>query len=181
LVAVQVSNCRKGKTHLSGRISRGGPEKAREKLDDVRKQLAGNIDPSQQRKAQKAALIERVENTFEAIAREWFTLNSPKWESSHGDKTIRRLEINVFPWIGERPLRDVTAPELLSVIRRIEARSANETAHQTLQACGRVFRYAIATGRADRDPSRDLAGAPTSRIRGCKRNITTTARPPHDQ
>lgn len=136
-----------------------GLEEAREKLDDVRKQLAANIDPSQQRKAQKASLAERVENTFEAIAREWFTLNSPKWQSTHGHKTIRRLEINVFPWIGERALREVTAPELLSVIRRIEVRNANETAHRTLQACGRVFRYAIATGRAERDPSRDLAGA----------------------
>jgi integrase len=136
-----------------------GLKEAREKLDDVRKQLAARIDPSEQRKAQKVALIERVENTFEAIAREWFTLNSPKWASTHGDKTIRRLEINVFPWIGSRPLREVTAPELLAAIRRIEARNANETAHRTLQACGRVFRYAVATGRADRDPSRDLSGA----------------------
>jgi integrase len=136
-----------------------GLKDAREKLDEVRKQLAANIDPSGQRKAQKAAVIEKIENTFEAIAREWFKLNSPKWAASHGDKIIRRLEINVFPWIGARALREVTAPELLAVIRRIESRNANETAHRTLQACGRVFRYAIATARADRDPSRDLAGA----------------------
>jgi integrase len=65
----------------------------------------------------------------------------------------------VFPWLGSRPIKAITAPELLSVLRKIDSRGANETAHRALQVCGRVFRYAIATGRADRDPSRDLSGA----------------------
>jgi len=74
-----------------------GLKDAREKLDEVRRQLASDIDPSEQRKAKKIALVEKTENTLEAIAREWIALNSPKWASNHGDKIIRRLEINVFP------------------------------------------------------------------------------------
>jgi integrase len=136
-----------------------GLKDARDKLDEVRKYLAANIDPSEQRKAQMLALVEKVENTFEAIAREWFVLHSPKWASNHGDKIIRRLEKNVFPWLGTRAIRNVTAPELLAVLRRIESRNANETAHRVLRYCGRIFRYAIAMARADRDPSRDLMGA----------------------
>jgi integrase len=136
-----------------------GLKDARDKLDEVRKQLASDIDPSEQRKAKKAASVQSTENTFEAVAREWFALNLPRWQSNYGDKTIRRLEANIFPWLGTRPVREVTAPELLTVLRRIESRSANDTAHRALQDCGRIFRYAIATSRADRDLSRDLAGA----------------------
>jgi hypothetical protein len=78
-----------------------GLKDARDRLDEVRKQVAANIDPSERRKAEKAAIIEKVENTFEAIAREWFTLHSPKWAASHGGKIIRRLELNIFPWLGD--------------------------------------------------------------------------------
>jgi integrase len=132
---------------------------AREKREEARRQVAAGIDPGEQRKAAKVALIESTENTFEAIAREWFGLFSTKWVKGHADKIIRRLELNVFPWLGSRPIRAITAPELLAVLRRVESRGANETAHRALQVCGRVFRYAIATGRAERDPSRDLSGA----------------------
>jgi integrase len=78
---------------------------------------------------------------------------------SHSSKIIRRLERDVFPQIGARPVSKVTAPELLAVIRRIEARGAAETAHRALQNCGQLFGYAIATGRAARDPAADLRGA----------------------
>ena len=132
---------------------------AREKREEARRQVAAGIDPGEQRKAAKVALIESTENTFEAIAREWFGMFSTKWVKGHADKIIRRLELNVFPWLGARPIKAITAPELLAVLRRVESRGANETAHRALQVCGRVFRYAIATGRADRDPSRDLSGA----------------------
>lgn len=118
MVALQVPHSGQGKRIALGVYPDVGLKDAREKLDEIRKQLASNIDPSEQRKAKKAVLIEKAENTFEAIAREWFALNSPKWVSNHGDKIIRRLEINVFPWLGTRPIREVTAPELLSVIRR---------------------------------------------------------------
>ncbi len=81
---------------------------------------------------------------------------APNWASSHGDKIIRRLERDVFPWIGERPIVEVTAPELLAALRRIESRGAPETARRALDNCGQVFRYAVATRR---DPSGDLRGA----------------------
>lgn len=136
-----------------------GLAKARERRDEARKLLADGIDPSQHRKAAKAAGSERAGNSFEVVAREWYAKMSPTWNAAHGDRIIRRLERDVFPWIGARPVADVTAPELLGVLRRIEGRGAIETAHRALQNCGQVFRYAIATGRAERDPSGDLRGA----------------------
>ena len=132
---------------------------ARDKREEARRLVAAGIDPTEHRKAAKVALVESTENTFEAIAREWFGLFSKQWVPGHADKIIRRLELNVFPWIGTRPIKAITAPELLAVLRRIEIRGANETAHRALQVCGRVFRFAVASGRAERDPSRDLGGA----------------------
>jgi integrase len=96
--------------------------------------------------------------TFEIIAREWYAKFSRSWASSHAKTTIRRLELFIFPWLGARPIKTITAPELLSALRRIEAKGALETAHRVKQVCGQVFRYAIATGRAERDPSGDLRG-----------------------
>lgn len=93
------------------------------------------------------------------MAREWFAKYSINWSANHGDRIIRRLERDVFPWIGDKPIGKITAPELLSVIQRIEKRGALETAHRALGNCGQVFRYAVATGRAERDPSGDLRGA----------------------
>lgn len=133
--------------------------KARERRDEARKLLADGIDPSEHRKATKTARADRAANSFEVVAREWYGKLGPTWNAAHGDRIIRRLERDVFPWIGGRPVADVTAPELLSVLRRIEARGALETAHRALGNCGQVFRYAIATGRAVRDPSGDLRGA----------------------
>jgi integrase len=132
---------------------------AREKRDKARQLLANGIDPSEHRKAIKAARVERAENSFEAVAREWLTKYSPRWTSSHCQKNLRRLEYDVFPWLGGRPIAEVTAPELLTVLRRIENRGAGETAHRVRQICGQVLRYAVATGRAERDPSADLRGA----------------------
>lgn len=132
---------------------------ARERRDNARKQVAADIDPSQHRKAIKAARAASAENSFEVVAREWFGKHSPNWAKSHSDKIIRRFENDVFPWIGGRPVAEITAPELLTVARRIESRGTLDTAHRAMQNCGQVFRYAIATGRAERDPSGDLRGA----------------------
>jgi integrase len=93
------------------------------------------------------------------IAREWFAKQSPTWVASHADKIIRRLERDVFPWLGKRPIADITAKELLATVNRIADRGAAETAHRALQNCGQVFRYAIVTGRAERNPATDLRGA----------------------
>lgn len=132
---------------------------ARERRDAARRLLAQGVDPGEAKKAQKAAAQERAANSFEVIAREWFAKYAPGWAESHASKIIQRLEKDVFPWLGGRPIAEITAPELLAVLRRIEGRGAHDTAHRALQNCGQIFRYAVATGRAERDPSADLRGA----------------------
>jgi integrase len=128
---------------------------ARERRDQARRDLANGIDPSAKRRTEKMA----SGNTFEAIAREWFGRFSPNWAPGYSSKVIRRLEICVFPWIGSMPISQIKPPDLLSCLRRVEARGKLGTAHRALQVCGRVFRYSVATGRAERDPSGDLRGA----------------------
>ena len=125
---------------------------AREKRDDARKLIANGVDPSQVRKVQKSIRIEQSENSFEAVAREWHGKFSSKWAASHAIKIIRRLELYIFPWLGSRPTAEISPPELLAVLRRIENKGIHETAHRAQQNCGQIFRYAIATGRAERDP-----------------------------
>lgn len=132
---------------------------ARERRDAARKLLANEIDPGENRKAQKDAKLYRDSNSFEVIAREWFSKNKPTWAPNHADKIIKRLENDVFPWLGGRPIADITAPEVLTVLRRIEGRGTLDTAHRASGNCSQVFRYAIATGRAARDPVPDLRGA----------------------
>jgi len=131
---------------------------ARQKREQANVMLANGVDPNDTKKAQKAAGTQETE-TFEIIAREWYTKFSPSWAASHAKTTIRRLELFVFPWLGSRQIKTIAAPELLAALRRIEAKGALETAHRVKQVCGQVFRYAVATGRAERDPSGDLRGA----------------------
>lgn len=142
-----------------GKYPEVGLKDARERRDEARKLLANEVDPGENRKQQKAAKAERAANSFEAVAREWIAKNTPTWAATHTSKIVRRLEMYVFPWLGGRPIADITAPELLAMARRIEGKGAIETAHRALQNCGQVFRYAVATGRAERDPTGDLRGA----------------------
>ncbi|OOZ34939.1 tyrosine-type recombinase/integrase [Solemya velesiana gill symbiont] len=130
---------------------------AREVRRKARQALANGIDPGIQKKAQKAA--ESDAETFEVIAREWFGKFSQRWSKGHADKIVRRLERDVFPYLGRRPTKEITAPEVLAVLHRIESRGVLETAHRAKQNAGQVFRYAVATGRAERDPTGDLEGA----------------------
>lgn len=132
---------------------------ARQRRDEAKKLLANGVDPGENRKATKQSRQERAANSFEAVAREWHTKFSATWSASHGDRIIRRLANNIFPWLGDKPIADITSPSLLAVLRRIEDRGAVETAHRAMQNCGQIFRYAVATGRAERDPSQDLKGA----------------------
>ena len=146
------------------RISMGiypdiGLKDARERRDEARKLLANGIDPGENRKEQKNAKVLRENNSFEIIAREWFTKNKATWAPSHAEKIIARLENDVFPWLGGRPIADISAPEVLAVLRRIESRGTLDTAHRAKGNCSQVFRYAIATGKALRDPCPDLRGA----------------------
>lgn len=136
-----------------------GLRDAREKREDLRRLLAAGVDPGANRKAAKAARADAVANSFEVVAREWFGKYSPRWAPSHADKLIQRLERDIFPWLGSRPIVDISAADLLETLQRIEDRGALETAHRAKQNCSQVFRYAIATRRADRDPSADLKGA----------------------
>ncbi|HUJ75713.1 MAG TPA: integrase arm-type DNA-binding domain-containing protein, partial [bacterium] len=149
----------KRKTLSMGVYPDVGLKAARTRRDDARKLLAGQTDPGRVRKTMRRARHEAATNSFEAIAREWFSKQEPAWAPGHADKVIQRFERDVFPWLGSQPVTDITAPELLAVLRRIESRGAVDTAHRALQTSGQVFRYAIATGRAERDPSGDLRGA----------------------
>jgi integrase len=133
--------------------------KARERREDARRLLADGIDPNEQRKATKAAKIGQNADSFEVIAREWFANQAPVWVPTHADKIIRRLERDIFPWLGASPITSITAQQLLISARRIEERGVKETARRALLNCSQVFRYAIATGRAERDPVPDLKGA----------------------
>ncbi len=132
---------------------------ARENRDDARKLVGKGIDPSAKRKAEKTLSEENGANTFQVIAREWWQKQVPTWSEIHAENVIARLEKNIFPWLGKEPIAGITAPDLLVVIRRVEDRGAIETAHRTLSICGQIFRYAIATGRAERDVAADLRGA----------------------
>lgn len=149
----------KRKTLSMGVYPDVGLKDARARRDEARRQVANGVDPSAYRKASKTARAEAVANSFEAVAREWLTKNSPGWAKSHADKIIRRLENDILPWLGSRPIADIVATDLLTTVRRIEGRGAIDTAHRALQNCGQIFRYAVATGRALRDPTGDLRGA----------------------
>ncbi len=132
---------------------------ARERRDEARQLLQNDVDPAQHKKETKHLRIEQAANSLEAIAREWFTKSKHIWTEGHSRTIMSRLENNVFPWLGSRPVMAISAPDLLAMLRRIEDRGALETAHRVKQICGQVFRYAIATGRAERDPCADLRGA----------------------
>jgi integrase len=132
---------------------------ARQRREDAKKHLANGVDPQEVKKSLKAAVVAETENGFEVVAREWHGKFSKDWSLSHKETTIKRLELDVFPVIGERLIGEVRAPELLAMLRRIESRGALETAHRVRTICGQIFRYAVATGRAERDPAADLKGA----------------------
>jgi integrase len=132
-----------------------GLKEAREKRDELKRQLANGIDPGAVRKTCKVSQA----NTFQALALEWHDKFKLAWTPEHGDRILARFRHDIFPWLGDRPIHDISAPDLLAVIRRIESRGALDTAHRALANCGQVLRYAVATGRAERDLSQDLRGA----------------------
>lgn len=132
---------------------------AREKRDTARKQLSEGGDPSAAKQEAKRAAKIAAANSFEAIAREWLDHMRHKWSEGHHTYTKRRFEAYVFPEIGNAPIAQINAPALLSVARKIEGKGTIETAHKVMNTCGQVFRYAVATGRCERDPVGDLRGA----------------------
>lgn len=132
---------------------------ARRKRDEARAMLADGVDPSYAKKEKKRLARLGAENTFKVVALEWFKKQVPAWTASHSEKILGRLEKDAFPVLGQRPVAEITAPEVLEVLRRAEMRGANDTAHRLHQTCGQILRYAVATGRALRDVSADLRGA----------------------
>ncbi|SEL63938.1 tyrosine-type recombinase/integrase [Nitrosovibrio tenuis] len=134
---------------------------ARNKRDELRKQLQADLDPSAERKATNLRKKLAAENSFEAVGREWYGKQLHTWVPHHASDVKRRLENNIFPSIGKRSIDEIQAPELLRTVQKIEARGAYDLAHRVLQVCGQVFRYGIATGRCTRNLSTDLRGALT--------------------
>ncbi len=132
---------------------------ARERHADARKLVANGVDPSEARKAAKTTREGSLANSFEVIAREWWASHMANKADSHKDKVIRRFELYLFPWIGSKPISEITAPQILECVKRIHGLGILETAHRALQTCGQVFRYAVQTGRAVRDVTVDLKGA----------------------
>lgn len=124
---------------------------ARAKRDELRKQLASGIDPSQQRKAQRIA--QTGADSFEVIAREWWEHKKDTWTSGHANRTLTRLVKDVFPFLGTKTINSITAKMLFETIRRIEVRGAIETAHRTNQTCESVFAFGIGTGRCENNPA----------------------------
>ena len=134
-------------------------KEARTKCDVERKRLDQGLDPSAERKLHKLKAQQSAENNFEAIAREWHEHLKHKWTPQYTTSTMRRLEANIFPKLGSRPVADITPAELLAVLRLVEKREAHDLAHRVLQVCGQIFTYAIVTGRLERNPANDIKGA----------------------
>jgi integrase len=132
---------------------------ARERRFEARKLLAIGVDPSANRKAAKEAVNQKNQNSFEIITREWMSTHMADKSPSHKDRVLRRFETYLFPWLGSKAISDITAPEILDCIKRIQKQNKLETAHRMLQSAGQVYRYAVQTARASRDITADLKGA----------------------
>jgi integrase len=130
-------------------------KRARAKRDEARRLVADAVDPSAKRKSEKSAQAQ----TFAAVAKEWLETKRKTLTQSTWARDRDQLVKLVGPYLGNHPIAQIEAPELLAVLKRLERRGVRDTAHRVRAVCGRVFRYAIATGRAKRDPSSDLKGA----------------------
>ena len=138
---------------------------ARKKREELRKQLEADLDPSAERQANNLRKKLSAENSFQAVSLEWYKKQLHTWVPHHAADVKRRLESNIFPSLGKRPIDQIEAPELLQTIRKIESRGSYDLAHRVLQVCGQIFRYGIATGRCTRDLSTDLRGALTPHVK----------------
>ena len=132
---------------------------ARERRTQARKTIAAGNDPGEVKREAKRLAVLQTENSFESVAREWYEQRKHEWKPSSAKTIIKRLERHIFPKLGKRPITTITAPDILSMLRVIESSGALDTAQRVMQMCGQVFMYAIATGRAERNPVPDLRGA----------------------
>ncbi|AOJ26387.1 integrase [Burkholderia seminalis] len=129
---------------------------ARKKRDEAREQIAAGIDPGEAKKDAKRAAEIAAANSFEAVAREWFDSRRPGWSDGYAEKVLNSLEVDVFPKIGPRPITEIDSPQMLSIVRKVEARGVRETAKRILQRSRAVFQYGIMTGRCSRNPAADI-------------------------
>jgi integrase len=136
-----------------------GLSEARDKRGEARKLLEAGTDPSQMKKQEKRMLVVKEQNSFEAVAREWHENNKHQWTEDHAQAILHRLDHDIFSEIGNRPIAEIKALELLGAFKKIEKRGAHELAHRTLQYCTRIFRYAVLTARAEHNPAVDLIDA----------------------
>jgi integrase len=147
-------------------------KKARQIREQARQQLLDGIDPSALKQAKKLASESASESSFKVVALEWFSKKKPTWSENHWTKVERMMTKDLFPYLGTRPLKEITPPELLAVLRKIESRGALESAKRTKQIAGQIFRYGVATGRCERDASQDLTGALANPIKQHRAAIT---------
>lgn len=132
---------------------------ARKKRDEAREKLAAGIDPGEAKKAEKRASLLAAAHSFEVVARGWMDERKTTVERAQHDKTLARMENDVFPWLGKRPIAEIDAPEILAVLKRVDGRGARFTAHRIRSEISRVFRYGIKEGHCKADPARDLVDA----------------------
>lgn len=135
------------------------PSAARKARDELKGHLSAQVDPAQVKRQERRAKQAMAANTFERIAREWFAAKAAGWVPSYSDRLMSRLEADIFPPLGRRPITEIEPPDVLEAIRKVEARGAVELAKRETQVVGQIFRFAIASGRAKRDPTQDLRGA----------------------
>lgn len=141
-------------------------QEARERCGEARKVLAGGQDPFQAKMEKKLQIFTKSANNFEFIAREWHENKLSTWSDRAGNAILVRLEADIFPWVGKRPINEINAPELLNCLKKVEARGALQVAHRILQYCNHIFDYAIASGRADRNIAAGLKKALKPPVQG---------------
>jgi len=158
---------KKSSTRLTfGHYPAVGLAESRRKRADAKKQIADSIDPAQARRIEKSISATAAANTFEAVARMWHQNKLEQWQPNTAANILHRLEQDVFPLIGKRPISEVKAPIVLDVLRQIEKRGAAEIARRNAQVCSQIFRYAIACGITENDPVPALRGALKPRVKG---------------
>jgi len=152
----------KDKVLTIGTYPRVGLAAARRAVDAAREKLTGGTDVAASKKVEKLTQKLTANTTFKGIAEEWIAKMGARWVKSHAARTARRLEIDIYPDLGNRPISEITTPEVLAVLQKIEARGALETAKRVKQNCSQVFCYAVETGRAEKDPTALLSSAALS-------------------
>jgi hypothetical protein len=128
---------------------------ARQRREDARKLLANGVDPGEIKKTQKAARVEAATNTFEVIAREWHENSKPNWSVNHAERLLKRLEQDVFPFLGSKPITDIKTPEIVEILKRVATRTL-ETSHRIKTAFYHIFHYAKLHGKIENNPAADL-------------------------